>query len=262
MRTYRSHLMFPADELPKYAKAIASGADAVSADLEDSIPPNRKQAARETLLEWLKTNSCPTDFHVRINKGSDDFTFLEKEGVLPRLACIVMPKVEYAQDILDVTKDFPVFAIIEEAMGVLNMESIIALPNVKALMLGRSDMSRALGLTDRLADLDYIRQRMAIAAHAYGKQSLDCCHIVKDTAYVYKTWRESASFGITGGACVHTSQVAIAKEIFTPSQEVVDWCRGANAGYQSHEGRAYIDSKDGGIVGLPHKRAADRILDK
>jgi len=254
--------MFPADELPKYGKAIASGADAISADLEDSIPPDRKQSARDTLLSWLGQNECPMDFHVRINKGSDDFQFLERNGILKRLSCIVLPKVETPQDILNVTKDFPVFAIIEEAMGVLNMEAIIALPNVKALMLGRSDMSRALGLTDRLADLSYIRQRMAIAAHAYGKQSLDCCHIVKDVPYVYQTWRESASFGITGGACVHTSQVAIAKEIFTPSEDVVAWCQSADAGYKSHSGRAYIDPNDGGIVGLPHKRAADKILGK
>lgn len=262
MKVYRSHLMFPSDEPRKYEKALSSGADAVSADLEDAIPADRKEAAMSILVEWLKMNTPSVDFHVRINKGSNDFKTLSEKGVLSRLACIVIPKVETPQDVLQITADFPVFVVIEEAMGVVNMESLCALPNVHGMILGRADMSRALGLTDRIADLSYIRQRMAVVAHAYGKQCLDCSHIIRDEDYVYRTWRESASYGITGGACMHPSQVRIAKEVFTPSSEVVTWCQEANAGFERHHGRNYINEKDGGIVGLPHKKAADKILKK
>lgn len=262
MKIYRSHLMFPADEPRKYEKAIASGADAVSADLEDAIPRDQKGVARSTLLNWLKENTPPVDLHVRINKGSDDFQTLANEGVLSRLACVVIPKVEYPKDILDVTTEFPVIVVIEEAMGVVNVENICALPNVRGLILGRADMSRALGLTDRITELSYIRQRIAVAAHAFGKQCLDCSHIIRDEAYVRRTWQESASYGFTGGACMHPSQVPIAKEVFTPSHEVVTWCEDVNVGFELHKGRNYINEKDGGIVGLPHKRAADKILRK
>jgi citrate lyase subunit beta / citryl-CoA lyase len=254
--------MFPADEPHKYGKALASGADAVSADLEDSIPPDQKETALQTLLQWLRDNHPSVDFHVRINKGSRDFQRLQEAGALEHVSAVVIPKVESVEDILKVTSDFPVFAIIEEAKGVVNVENFCALPNVRGVILGRSDMSRALGLTDRISDLSYIRQRMAVAAHAFGKQCLDCCHIVKDTDYIRRTWKESASFGVTGGACLHPSQVPIAREIFTPSEPVLNWCRDAVVGYDQRKGRNYIHEIDGGIVGLPHKRAADKILKK
>ena len=274
-RRWRSHLIFSALNMRHMGTAFESGADAVACDLEDSVPVDRKVEARLELIKYLHDYGVPKKIQVRINhykympSGVDELKQLREAGVLDLVSEIILPKITSREEILDNLgreRDFPCVVVIEEAAAVVNLEDICSLRNVRAIILGRSDMSRALGLTDRCSDLTYIRQKMAVVGHAYGVQVGDCCHIVRDKLYMESTWNASLSFGMTFGACVHPSQVPIANKIFQPGElyqspgtQVKEWCKDVIAAEDKTKGLPYIHD-DGGVVGTPHYRAARNIL--
>ena len=81
----RSLLFVPADGGPKLDKALASGADAVIVDLEDSIVPERKPAAREAALAFLKkagTTKQRPRLLVRINGLDTGMTDADLDAIV------------------------------------------------------------------------------------------------------------------------------------------------------------------------------------
>lgn len=266
MQRWRSHLIFSALNMRHMEKAFESGADAVAVDLEDSVPKDRKVEAKLELIKYLREFGIPgARLQVRVNHykygGEHDIRDLRGAGVLDLCSEIILPKVtsrEEVQDCLGREGDFPVVVVIEEAAAVVNLEDICSLPNVRAMILGRSDMSRALGITDRFSDLSYIRQKMAVVGHAYGMQIGDCCHIIRDPGYIRRTWMESVNYGMTFGACVHPSQVSMANGIFATGLRMKEWCEEVLAGEEKLKGLPFIHD-DGGVAGTPHFRAAREL---
>jgi len=78
----RSFLFVPANRPERFAKAIESGADAVIIDLEDSVPSQEKDAARDTVCKALPSLPAQAYVVVRINSpethaGQQDVQALE-----------------------------------------------------------------------------------------------------------------------------------------------------------------------------------------
>src|SRR5512146_110225 len=94
----RSLLFVPADGGPKLEKAMASGADGVIVDLEDSIMPERKEAARKLALDFLKANAAKKDrprVLVRINGLDTGMTDADLDAIMPgKPDAILFPKAE------------------------------------------------------------------------------------------------------------------------------------------------------------------------
>src|SRR5665213_3798862 len=94
----RSLLFVPADGGVKLDKAMASGADAVIIDLEDSIAPERKEHARAAALEFLKSTNAKKNrpqLMVRINGLDTGITDADLDAVLPgKPDAILFPKAQ------------------------------------------------------------------------------------------------------------------------------------------------------------------------
>ena len=96
--TPRSYLFVPADRPERYAKALASGADAVIVDLEDAVAPQAKDGARATLAAWLA--HAQGHVVVRINAVDTPWFALDLAlARLPNVTAVMLPKAERAEDL-------------------------------------------------------------------------------------------------------------------------------------------------------------------
>ena len=95
----RSLLFVPGDRPDRFAKAAASGADAIIIDLEDSVGLDRKIVAREAAAEYL-SGDRPVPVFVRVNPQDSHLTHDDLASVLPYMPdAIVLPKTEGARSI-------------------------------------------------------------------------------------------------------------------------------------------------------------------
>ena len=255
----RSHLILSALNVAShYPKAVASGADVIAIDLEDSVPVDRKSEALVKLITLLQQPGPKVQ--VRVNPGPTDMRALEDAGVSGRIAEVIVPKVRHIGHVWDASLGHPSVVIIEEAEGVVNAERILQQPIVRGAIIGRSDMARSLGRPDRFANLDYVVARVAVAARAFDKYALDCCLQVRDLAAAREQWQRAAQVGIHAGACIHPSQVAVANHVFAPQGQMLGWCEEQVEAEDTNGGLPYI-AADGGVVGRPHYRAARASLE-
>jgi len=150
----RSWLFVPADSEKKVATATASEADAIIFDLEDSVAPDRKKAARELLKElgpreggprwWVRINPIGSEFH------KDDLSVLK----LPDIEGIVLPKAESGADVIHLshsTGGIPIHAIVTETAA--SLFGLLSYRDMKsplvAMSWGAEDLSAALGASSK-----------------------------------------------------------------------------------------------------------------
>ena len=223
------------------ASALASAADTLVLDLEDSVPPDRKPAARSAVTEWLRSadvteRASQKELMVRINAldtawGRDDVMALVELG--PR--ALMVPKVECTADldVLDgmITAADPITAITffpvvtETAAGVVNLPAVAAHHRVDGVCWGAEDLSAALGasaardLSGRfLPVFEMVRSWCLIGAAAAGVPAIDA--VFTDLADLAGLRAESdlaAAMGFAGKITIHPSQIDIVNEAFTPS---------------------------------------------
>ncbi len=154
----RSYLFVPADRPERYAKAFASGADAVIIDLEDAVAPGAKDPARAALLDWAGAHpALAARAWVRINDETTPWCAADL-ALLRALqpAGAMLPKAESAAQVAAVAAALPphagVMALIETARGVHCVDAVAGAPRVARLAFGTIDYALDLGLPD-LADL-------------------------------------------------------------------------------------------------------------
>jgi citrate lyase beta subunit len=241
-------------------------------DLEDSVPPQHKDRARDLLVQWLQSEAA-WDYRgliaVRINPGSPDVAALNFLAV--RCDALVIPKVREWHELTGYPA--PVIPVIETPQAVLGLEALIAMPEVKAAIFGIADYAAGIGVSDRVfADrasitavnrrFAYAKQKLVTCCAAYGKPSLDTCFVVKGPraeARIRQQWRISRSFGFTGAACIHPLQVAVAKPIFGPSARELSWAEATRTEHLARDEEVGVDA-DGIVVGMPVARQAEAIL--
>ena len=181
----RSWLFVPADSEKKLAKAIASDADAIIFDLEDSVAPANKKAARK-LLKDLPERSGGPRWWVRINPLRTDEHRADLKVIgRPDIEGIVLPKAESGADVLELahrTGNIPIHAIVTETaaslFGLLSYRE--AAPPLAAMCWGAEDLSAALGAaskTDEAGELSFTyqmaRSLCLAGAVAAGVQPVD-----------------------------------------------------------------------------------------
>jgi citrate lyase subunit beta/citryl-CoA lyase len=171
----RTYLFVPGTRPERFAKALASGADAVVLDLEDAVALEDKEAARYAIANWL-TSVAPADrsrIVMRINDSASawfdgDLRAMRDAGAV----AVLLPKAESAEQIATVRGALPgasVLALIESARGVAAVEGIAA-AGASRLVFGTLDF--ALDLDIDIADDDtglaYAASRIAIASRVAG----------------------------------------------------------------------------------------------
>ncbi len=270
----RSWLFVPADSEKKIAKAIASEADAIIFDLEDSVAPDRKAAARDILGAlgrrdggprwWVRINPIGSDFH------KDDLGLIK----LPDLEGIVLPKAESGADLTHLahsTGAIPIHAIVTETAA--SLFGLLSYRDVKsplvAMCWGAEDLSAALGAASKY-DSDgslSFTYRMArslclAGAVAAGVQPVDGVFAdFRDEAGLIAEARAAAREGFTGKLAIHPAQVEPINAAFTPSAEDIAHAQAIVDAFGQNPSAGVL-SVDGKMVDRPHLVQAQTTLNR
>lgn len=238
----RSRLYLPGNRPEFFAKALASGADGVILDLEDSVSPDRKFEARILVAHALASlDFSGVEAMVRINQGLEGDEDLE--WVIPqRVQHILIPKVETPARVVDVRDlaeriakrshrpTLPWFMpIIESPLGILSaLEIARSVPETAALTLGLQDLTAELGVkpTPGGRESFFSRSMIVLAARAAGLQPIDTVYAdVKNEEGLRESILEARELGYIGKGCIHPGQVALINEGFLPDEESVEYAR-------------------------------------
>ena len=261
----RTYLFVPGTRPERFAKALASGADAVILDLEDAVAANDKVAARETIADWFPGASIPdrSRIVVRINDAesawfADDLLALREAGV----TSVLLPKAESSEHIAAVQARLPrarVLALIESARGVVQVDAVAA-GGAARLVFGTLDFALDLDLdtTSDASGLDYAASRIALASRVAGlpmpvagvTPQLD-----DPTRLLAVATARSQGFGAK--LCIHPGQVATIHTALRPSSVAVDWARRVLAADAASPGAARLDGR---MVDRPVVLQAQRTL--
>jgi (S)-citramalyl-CoA lyase len=263
----RSLLFVPALRPERVEKAVASGADVVCVDLEDSVAPDRKAEARRLVVEILRNAPAGGRLAVRINpirgdEGPRDAAALAKAGIAP--AFVMLPKVDGGTDIAEALQRLgpaaaPVIAIVETALAVDNATEIAraAAPD-GLLFFGAMDLSAELGCALEWEPLIYARGRIIQAAACAGIEAMDTPYPdIADEAGAQAEARRARSFGFVGKAAIHPRHIAGIHAAFTPSAAEIAWAKRVRDAMAASSGVLQLDGK---MIDRPVVRAAERVL--
>lgn len=249
-RLRRSRLYVPGSEPKYFINAALHGADAVILDLEDSVHPTEKDAARLLVRNALRTvDFLQCERMVRINQlplGLEDLDEIVSES--PDL--ILIPKVETANQLIDakaritrvqgdygISRPIWLMPILESALGIENAFSIAeAGDSTVALTIGLEDYTADLGVVKTASGAEslYARQRVVNAAHAAGIQAIDSVFGDVSDLDGLRIWGTNArALGFEGMGCVHPAQIPVIHEAFAPTALEIERARKIVAAYDN-----------------------------
>lgn len=238
-RLRRSRLYLPGNQPKLMINAGLHRPDGIILDLEDSVHPDEKDAARLVVRNALRCiDFLGAERMVRINQlplGFEDLKAVVPEG--PDL--ILIPKVESAEQVQKVEERIRgirsrggdghaiwLMPILESALGVENAFDIAtAAETVVALTIGLEDYTADLGVTKTRegAESFYARTRLVNAAHAASIQAIDSVYSdVADLEGLSEWARRSRALGFEGMGCIHPRQIQPIHEAFAPSAEEIE----------------------------------------
>ncbi|HJS41606.1 MAG TPA: CoA ester lyase [Sphingomicrobium sp.] len=270
----RSWLFVPADSEKKIAKALESEADAIIFDLEDSVAPGQKAAARAILKE-LPARSGGPQWWVRINPiGSEHHKDdLELLGV-GDIHGIVLPKAESGADVTQLshrTGNIPIHAIVTETAASLFGLLSYREPGspLAAMSWGAEDLSAALGAASKYDDSGELsftyrlaRSLCLAGAVAAGVQPVDGVFAdFRDDDGLAREAAAASREGFTGKLAIHPDQVAVINAAFTPSADDVAHARDIIAAFEAQPDAGVL-SVAGKMVDRPHLVQARRVLER
>lgn len=260
----RAYLFVPADRPDRYAKARASGADAVIVDLEDAVAPQAKSGARDALANALD-ESAPVV--VRINAAGtpwfdDDLELCRHPGV----AAVMLPKadgIDAACSAFEACfKD--VLAIIESARGVEEARHIARVPGVVRLAFGSIDLALDLGIDCDPAgtedELLHFRSQLVLASRLGGLDAPadGVSTAIDDIDRLRADAERARRLGFGAKLCIHPRQVAAVQAAFTPDPVRVAWAQRVRAAFATAGGAAV--AVDGQMIDKPLYERALAIL--
>ena len=270
---HRSYLFVPGDSARKHGKALGTDADALILDLEDSVAPQDKDAARTLTADWLAM-PAPMARLVRINALSTGRAADDIAATAPgRPDGYVLPKCESLSDIA-ATADLiaaagsaaPILIIATETVRAVRqlMRGDWAHPALGGMAWGAEDVAADLGaLANRDANGAYLapfalaRTMALLAAKDAGVAAVDGpWTATRDTDGLRIEAAAAFAMGFDGKLAIHPAQIPDINQAFTPSQgqiehaqRVVDTMAGVG-----------VASLDGQMLDQPHLLQAQKIL--
>lgn len=287
MKPYRSMLFVPGHK-PSWAdKGIASGADALILDLEDSVPTTEKEAGRAAVAETvdrIAAQKVRADLWVRPNAHTTGLQGHDLQAVVrPGLAGLFLPKVIDAEELVRIDA---VVTHLEEQAGIepgtvgliVSFETAGAMARCEEMAAATPRISSLLGATGPSADVGrelgfeftpagletlYLRSRIVLAGRAAGLDHLvtgvwqditdldGCCQFALD----------GRRLGYRGLVAIHPSHVAIANEVYTPEPATVDKYRRMIEAFRAAEaaGSAAV-TFEGQHIDIAHVKTAEGVI--
>jgi len=249
LQSLRSALFVPLADERFIAKAHERGADALLLDLEDSVPPAQKVAARARLPEAAgQLAARGATVMVRVNSAPEFLADDLKAAAQSAIAAVFLPKVERAEEIvaaeyLLARSSARLVAMLESPAAVLDAVEIAqAGTRLAGLVFGSEDYCACLGIASDRAALDWPAQMVATAARARGLAAFGQPGPVAEIADMdaYSRLLEKAqAMGFTGTLCIHPKQVAAANRVYSPTAEEIKLAREIVAAFEAalREGR-------------------------
>jgi len=259
-RPNRCQLFGPGSNTKLFEKMAASAADVINLDLEDSVAPDDKAQARANIIKAIgEVDWGSKTLSVRINGLDTPYWYRDVVDLLEqasdRLDQIMIPKVGCAADVYAVdalvtaietakgrSKPVSFEVIIESAAGIAHVEQIAASsPRLQAMSLGAADFAASMGMQTTgiggTQDNYYMLQgeqrhysdpwhwaqtAIVAACRTHGVLPVDgpFGDFSDDEGYRAQA-RRSATLGMVGKWAIHPKQIALANEVFTPSEEAV-----------------------------------------
>lgn len=244
----RSYLFVPADRPDRFAKALASGADAVIVDLEDAVAPDAKARARAALGEWLR--HAPARVIVRIN-GAQSEWFADDLALVasPAVAGVMLPKSERAEDLARVAQGAPgreLLPLIETAAGFEAVRALAQAGGVARLAFGSIDFQLDLGIRGDGEELLYFRSRLVLASRLAGIDApIDgVCAAIDDASRLEQDALRARRLGFGAKLCIHPRQVEGVNRAFSPTPDEIAWAqRVVQAAAEARGGAVALDGR-------------------
>jgi citrate lyase subunit beta/citryl-CoA lyase len=280
----RSMLFVPGDRPERFEKAVASGADAVIFDLEDSVIPDARPKAREQISHYIRSAPRVLPLWVRINPVANADALEDLAAVVSaRPDGVILPKARNGADLrrldhwleaLEVTHlhepgSIKVIALVTESAGaLLNAASFAQTPaRVTGFTWGAEDLAADLGSAANRTEAGEFEFAFRIArttcllmAAAAGVAAIDTIDTeFRDVAALERRARGSRRDGFVGKLAIHPAQITPIHAAFSPSTEEIDWARRVVAAFAKAPGAGAL-SMDGRMIDRPHLKQAERIL--
>ncbi len=263
-RLRRSRLYLPGSEPKYFVNAGLHAPDAVILDLEDSVHPAEKDAARILARNALRAvDFGAAERTVRINQLPLGLADLEE--VIPEQPDMVLiPKTERVDQVTEVDRKIaevkrqhgisrPIWLmpILESALGIENAFAVgAASPNVAAITIGLEDYTADLGVVKTAEGTEslYARTRLVNAARAAGVQAIDSVYgDVADMDGLLRWGQKSRALGFEGMGCVHPLQIAVVHQAFAPTPAEIERAQKIVAAFEEAQQRGL------GVVSLGSK---------
>lgn len=276
----RSLLFVPANAPALIERAHERGADAVILDLEDAVPAEQKEEARQRVAgasRKLAERGVP--LLLRLNANPRAWRADLECADLGVLGAVMLPKVETpAQvnalaDALDeleraqgLARQIAIAALIESPLGVLRAPEIACRsPRLCALGFGAEDYAAAMSVAAEPDSLRWAAQQVTNSARAFqfGCWGLaDSIANLQDMPRFDAAVREARKLGFTGSVAIHPRQVPYVNRGFSPTDAELDWARRvvAAASAARREGKGVV-LVDGNMVDQPLLERAMRWLE-
>jgi len=271
LRSLRSVLFVPLADERLLAKAHERGADALLLDLEDSVPPPQKAAARARLPEAARRLAAAgASVMLRVNSTQDHLSDDLKAAAQSAVAAVFLPKIESAEQVIAAgfllaDSGARLVAMLESPAAVLDAVAISrAGTRLAGLAFGSEDYCAALGLASSEAALDWPAQMVAVAARARGLAAFGLPGPVSEIADMDAFSRllaKAKAMGFTGCTCIHPNQVAAANRVYAPTEEEIALARETVAAFDAavREGRGAL-SLHGRMIDAPVADQARAVL--
>jgi citrate lyase subunit beta/citryl-CoA lyase len=291
----RSFLFVPGDSERKQAKALATEADALILDLEDSVDISQLPVARGRVRELLqsKPEREKQQIWVRVNALSSGLLLQDLAAVMPDAGeggpdGIVLPKVSEVREIEEIAHYLAALEVrgarelgstrimviaTETPRGLLALASYpdkitqAASQRLMALTWGSEDLGAALGVTARLdangaptPAFQMARTWCLLAAVALGVQAIDGVHVdFRNKEALAHELSAARRDGFTGKLAIHPDQVGAINAAFVPTDAEIARARRVIAAFAAAPGAGVV-SLDGQMIDRPHLIQAQRIL--
>lgn len=269
-------------------KSIATAADCLILDLEDAVAPDRKEAARQTVAEWLRDVDFGShERTVRMNPLDSPWG-LDDLRVTMEFApdAYVVPKVSTLEELTTISAEISkwereyghpedsvalILICTETPLSALNIATFPQCERVTALSWGAEDLSAALGAPrNRRPDGSYLdvyihcRNMTLLSAMAGGVQPIDTVYVdYNDSEGLRRECQEAAWMGFTGKITIHPNQIDIVNSYFTPSVEEVDEAQRLVVAFDEAQRQGLMAiSFEGKMVDVPHLTRAKKLLQR
>ena len=277
-------------------KALVSAADAVFLDLEDAVVPDEKADARGKIVRALKELDWRNRLTLyRANALDTPYFYGDVieivEGAGERLDALMVPKIQRPEDLHVVATllyqielsvglepgGIKIEAQLESAEGLVNVDGIArATQRLTALHFGPGDYAasvrmpqRTIGTIDEWDEVypghrfHYAMHRIVVAARAAGLRAVDgpvADH--RDEEGLRESCLAARSLGFDGKWCIHPAQIETVNDVFSPTEEEVEWARKVVQAYEEANaaGRGAI-SVDGQMIDAASVKMARNTLD-